>query len=177
MLPPLLLVCVACGAGSTATGRHVAVSTPDHVRAVSATSSAGQPVDASAFSPGACVAFSPTASARHLTVFLVAGHGGLDLGAVGGTESGRTIYEADETLAVELDTMAILRAAGFRVVVSRTRDTSVLRLGPGDVAGGVLTVGALMRMLWRETCAPTMPTPTCSSVSTSTLERRSTPAL
>jgi N-acetylmuramoyl-L-alanine amidase len=153
-LPALLLVCVACGAGSTATGRHVAVSTPDHVRAVSATSSAGQPVDVSAFSPGACVAFSPTASARHLTVFLDAGHGGLDLGAVGGTESGRTIYEADETLAVELDTMAILRAAGFRVVVSRTRDTSVLRLGPEDVAGGVLTVGGSHAdVVARDVCA------------------------
>ena len=45
------------------------------------------------------------------------------------------IYEADQTLPVVLDTTAILRRAGFRVVVSRTGPTSVLRLGPGDMSG------------------------------------------
>ena len=131
-LSAVLLVCVGCGAGTVTTrpARHFAATGADRVLAVRATSSAGQPVDPSAFSPGACVAFSPTASARHLTVFLDAGHGGRDPGAVGVTESGQTMYEADETLAVELDTMAILRAAGFGVVVSRTRDSSVLRLDP-----------------------------------------------
>jgi len=101
---------------------------------------AGTPVDPSQFSPGACVAFGPTAGRRHLTVFLDAGHGGLDPGAVGRTETGQTIYEADETLPVELDTMAILRREGFRVVVSRTRNSSVVRLVPGDVANHELTV-------------------------------------
>lgn len=70
------------------------------------------------------------------------------------TESGRTIYEADETLAVELDTMAILRAAGFGVVVSRTRDSSVLRLGCGDVSGQMLTIqGSHRDVLARDVCA------------------------
>jgi N-acetylmuramoyl-L-alanine amidase len=73
-------------------------------------------------------------------VFLDAGHGGIDPGAVGSTESGQTIEEADLTLPVELDAMALLRADGFRVVVSRTRSTTVLRLGPGDVSGGELTL-------------------------------------
>jgi N-acetylmuramoyl-L-alanine amidase len=124
------------------------------VSAVSPGSAAGQLVEPSAFSSGACVAFAPTASVRHLTVFLDAGHGGRDAGAVGSTESGRTIYEADETLAVELDTAAILRTAGFRVVVSRTSDTSVLRLGPDDVSGGVLTVeGSHEDVLARSACA------------------------
>ena len=100
------------------------------------------------------MAFAPTGAPRHLTVFLDAGHGGPDPGAVGTTESGRTIYEADLTLRVELDTTAILRAAGFRVVVSRTRDTSVLRLGPGDLSGRVFTVqGSHHDVLARDVCA------------------------
>jgi N-acetylmuramoyl-L-alanine amidase len=97
-------------------------------------------IDPSYFSPGACMAFAPTAGNRHLTVFLDAGHGGPDPGAVGRTEAGKVIYEADETLPVELDTMAILRREGFRVVVSRTRDSSVIRLAPGDLANHELTV-------------------------------------
>ena len=60
--------------------------------------------------------------------------------SVGTTESGSTIYEADETLPVELDTMALLRAQGFRVVVSRTGASTVVRPGPGDVSDGVFTV-------------------------------------
>jgi N-acetylmuramoyl-L-alanine amidase len=155
-LSAVLLACVGCGAGTVTTraARHFAATTADRVLAVRATSSAGQLVDPSAFSPGACVAFSPTASARHLTVFLDAGHGGRDPGAVGVTESGQTMYEADETLAVELDTMAILRAAGFGVVVSRTRDSSVLRLGSGDVSGQVLTIqGSHRDVLARDVCA------------------------
>jgi N-acetylmuramoyl-L-alanine amidase len=96
-------------------------------------------IDPAYFSPGACMAFPPTVGNRHLTVFLDAGHGGLDPGAVGVTESGRVIYEADQTLPVVLDTMTILRRAGFRVVVSRTGPTTVLRLRPGDVSGHLLT--------------------------------------
>jgi N-acetylmuramoyl-L-alanine amidase len=100
------------------------------------------------------VAFSPTGPARRETVFLDAGHGGRDPGAVGATESGRRIIEAAETLPVELDTMAILHSAGFRVVVSRTRDSSVLRLGRDDVSGAVLTVeGSHEDVLARAACA------------------------
>jgi N-acetylmuramoyl-L-alanine amidase len=54
------------------------------------------------------------------------------------TESGQTIYEADETLPIELDAASILHAAGFRVVVSRTGPTSVVKLGP---AGADALVG------------------------------------
>jgi N-acetylmuramoyl-L-alanine amidase len=66
-------------------------------------------------------------------------HGGIDPGAVGTTTSGQQIEEANLTLPVELDVMADLRRSGFSVVVSRTSATTVVRLGPGDVAGGVLT--------------------------------------
>jgi N-acetylmuramoyl-L-alanine amidase len=120
----------------------------------SSASGAGQPVDPSAFSPGACMAFAPTVGNRHLTVFLDAGHGGLDPGSVGTTESGTTIYEARETLPVELDTMAILRREGFRVVVSRTRDSSVVRLTSGDMANNALTVqGVHDDVAARDVCA------------------------
>jgi N-acetylmuramoyl-L-alanine amidase len=115
---------------------------------------AGTPIDPAYFSPGACVAFPPTSGNRDLTVFLDAGHGGLDPGAVGVTQSGQVIYEADETLPVVLDTTTILRQAGFRVVVSRTGPTTVLRLGPADVSGNLLTdVGVHDDVAARDVCA------------------------
>jgi N-acetylmuramoyl-L-alanine amidase len=124
------------------------------VAAGSSASGSGQPLDPSSFSSGACVAFAPTAGNRHRTVFLDAGHGGLDPGSVGTTKAGTTIYEADETLPVELDTMAILRREGFRVVVSRTRDSSVVRLSPGDVANNALTTrGVHDDVAARDVCA------------------------
>ena len=101
---------------------------------------AGRVLDARYFEPGACVEYPPVSGDRHRTVFLDAGHGGFDPGGVGETQSGQTIYEADETLPVELDTMKLLRATGFTVVVSRTEDETVIRPQPGDVSGGLFTV-------------------------------------
>jgi N-acetylmuramoyl-L-alanine amidase len=115
---------------------------------------AGTAIDTAYFSQGACVEFPPTKGNRNLTVFLDAGHGGLDPGAVGSTQTGQVIHEADETLPVVLDTMTILRHAGFRVVVSRTGPTSVLRLGPGDVSGGALSnKGVHDDVVARDVCA------------------------
>lgn len=102
-------------------------------------SDAATPVDSAVFVPSACMSYPPTKGDRHLTVFLDAGHGGLDPGSVGTTQSGKTIYEADLTLPVELNAMALLRAKGFTVVVSRTKNTSVARLKPDDVDGKLLT--------------------------------------
>ncbi len=152
-VPALVLICVACGAETHVT-RRVPTPLSHRIPALAAASTLSQPIDPSVFNPGACVAFSPTAAARHLTVFLDAGHGGRDQGAVGSTESGRPINEASVALSVELRTMAILRAAGFRVVVSRTRNTSVRRLRPGDLSGGVLSVrGSHQDVLARDVCA------------------------
>ena len=106
----------------------------------SAPTSSGEPLDAAMFAAGSCQAFAPTSGDRHETVFLDAGHGGIDPGGVGTTQSGTTIEEATETLPVELEVRQLLRAVGYRVVVSRTTDTTVLRLGPADTSGGLLSL-------------------------------------
>lgn len=121
---------------------------------VAARSIGGTAIDPSAFSPGACRSFPPTSGDRHRTVFLDAGHGGVDPGGVGTTESGRTVEEAAVNLPVEMDTMAILRRDGFRVVVSRTQQSSVARLGPDDISGGRLTLtGVHDDVAARDVCA------------------------
>jgi N-acetylmuramoyl-L-alanine amidase len=116
--------------------------------------STGTSLDRSYFAPGACVRFPPLAGNRHLTVFLDAGHGGIDPGAIGETESGASIDEAVLTLPMELDTMALLRADGFTVVVSRTRATTVVRLNSVNESDGVLTLqGAHNDVEARDICA------------------------
>jgi N-acetylmuramoyl-L-alanine amidase len=117
---------------------------------------AGQPfpLDRALFAAGSCVSFPPTAGNLGRTVFLDAGHGEPDPGAIGVTRSGRTIEEARQTLPVVLDTTALLRAAGYRVVDSRTRDSSVVRLRPGDVANGIFTPrGRHRNLVARDVCA------------------------
>ena len=115
---------------------------------------AGVALDPSDFAPGACVAYAPTSVDRHTTVFLDAGHGGLDPGAVGTTSAGTTVDEGTETLPVELDTAALLRARGYRVVVSRTEDSTVVRLTPPELSGGVLSLqGAHDDVVARDRCA------------------------
>jgi N-acetylmuramoyl-L-alanine amidase len=132
----LALLCTGCGSS----GRHrSAARGTQRIAESQRTETTPRSIDPSTFVPGSCVLFPPTAGERGLTVFLDAGHGGIDPGAVGSTQSGQTISEAPLTLAVELDTMRILRHEGFSVVVSRTRDTTVTRLGRGDISGGILT--------------------------------------
>ncbi len=111
-------------------------------------------IDTGYFAPGACVLFSPTRGNRHIVVSLDAGHGGVDPGGTGTTESGQPISEGTLTLPVELDTMALLRARGFTVVVSRTADTTVLALHPDDISEGALTLlGSHDDVVARDVCA------------------------
>ncbi len=145
-------------------------------RSGAAPSDGGQAVDPSAFAPGACVAFDPTSGNRHETVFLDAGHGGLDPGGVGVTEAGTSINEATETLPVELDVLALLRAKGFRTVVSRTADTTVVKLSPADVTQGTLTlVGAHDDVVARDQCADASGARSSSASTTTRAPRPTTP--
>ena len=117
-------------------------------------SSDGTPLDPAAFSTGACMAFAPTNGDNDKTVFLDGGHGGIDPGGVGTTGSGQTIHESDVNLAIELDTMSLLRARGYRVVVSRTQDSTVVRLTPTDMSDGVLSLqGSHDDVVARDVCA------------------------
>jgi N-acetylmuramoyl-L-alanine amidase len=127
---------------------------PAKIRHSHVTLPMSQALDPAMFSPGACVAFEPTSGDRHETVFLDAGHGGIDPGATGVTENGANIDEAQVNLSIELDVMALLRAQGYRVVVSRTEQTNVVRLTPGDVSDNELTVqGAHADVVARDECA------------------------
>jgi N-acetylmuramoyl-L-alanine amidase len=115
---------------------------------------AAQAIDPALFSPGSCMAYRPARGLRRQTVFLDAGHGGIDPGAVGSTSSGAAISESTINLAIELDTMALLRGDGYRVVVSRTQNTTVTRLTAADTSGGQLTAqGAFNDVTARDICA------------------------
>ncbi len=145
---------LACVIASLWLGCPVRAAGAGASRTASGKAGSGHAVEPSYFEPGACQLFGPTSGDRHETVFIDAGHGGLDPGAVGVTDAGKTIYEADDTLPVELDAMAQLRVKGFGVVVSRTRASTVVRPQPGDVSGGLFTVqGEHRDVAARDVCA------------------------
>jgi N-acetylmuramoyl-L-alanine amidase len=64
----------------------------------------------------------PTASTAGDIVFIDPGHGGVDNGATGTTIDGETVYEKTIALALAQRTATKLRAAGYKVVLSRTTD-------------------------------------------------------
>jgi N-acetylmuramoyl-L-alanine amidase len=102
---------------------------------------------------GACVSFGPTSSAANRTVFLDPGHGGLDPGVVG-VARGKQVLEKDVTLAVATRLATLLRADGYRVVMSRTGDSSVTSLSAADSVAGALTASAEHRdLVMRTLCA------------------------
>ena len=106
------------------------------------------------FARDACLAFPPTGPANGATVFLDAGHGGVDPGTGGRTSRHRKVTEAAATLAVVKAATASLRAAGYRVVVSRWIDTTVGVPQKGDLQFGNFTPeGARHDVLARVACA------------------------
>lgn len=114
----------------------------------------GAELDPSRFAQGACVEFAPAGRDNHHTVFIDAGHGGIDPGGRGTTDTGQTIYEAGENLTIELQAMNVLRTDGFRVVVSRTSNTNVIRPTAADLTSGALSVtGARADVAARDACA------------------------
>jgi N-acetylmuramoyl-L-alanine amidase len=102
---------------------------------------------------GACLSLVPTHMHPLATVFIDAGHGGLDPGVVGST-GGKQVLEKDAALAVATRLSADLRSDGYRVVMSRTLDSSVTRLGSSDSVYGAMTDDAVHRdLLSRIACA------------------------
>jgi N-acetylmuramoyl-L-alanine amidase len=91
-----------------------------------------------AYAAGACQAQAPTGRSRNQTVFLDPGHGGPDPGVPG--PEGTDVSESVAALAVATQLAKQLRADGYRVVLSRTGDTSVMRFAPGDLANGAYSV-------------------------------------
>ena len=103
---------------------------------------------------GACMSFAPTHGRLDKTVFVDAGHGGLDPGVVGTSASGRTVQEKDATLAVATRLMAALRNDGYVVVMARTQDTTVIKLAATDSNYGAITSSGVHRDLAaRAACA------------------------
>jgi N-acetylmuramoyl-L-alanine amidase len=102
---------------------------------------------------GACMSLAPTHAGSGQTVFIDPGHGGLDPGVVGGT-SAHPVLEKDVALAVASRLSDLLRSAGFRVVMARTQDTTVIKLSSSDSVYGSLTASAEHRDLAaRAACA------------------------
>jgi len=102
---------------------------------------------------GACVSLAPTRAGKGQTVFIDPGHGGMDPGVVGGT-SGHWVLEKDATLAVGLRLSTLLRADGYRVVMARTQDSTVVKMAPVDSVMGSLTASAAHRdLVTRAACA------------------------
>ena len=91
---------------------------------------------------GACLSYAPTQGKQDRTIFLDPGHGGLDPGVVGATPDGQQVLEKDATLAVATRLTALLRVAGYRVVMARTEDSTVLKLSPTDSVQGSMNASA-----------------------------------
>lgn len=92
------------------------------------------PVGIPGLEGGACIAFAPSGPDLHRTVFVDPGHGGPDPGAVSGGAK-----EKDLTLAVALELREQLTRAGYRVVLARAADTSVVHLLEAQVQSGAIT--------------------------------------
>jgi N-acetylmuramoyl-L-alanine amidase len=87
-----------------------------------------------ALASGACQQLAPTGHARGQTVFIDAGHGGPDPGVIGSTPAGAAVKESAAALAVAKAMAGRLRGDGYRVVLSRSADTSVRAFADGGMS-------------------------------------------
>ena len=102
---------------------------------------------------GACMSFQPKADGSGKTVFIDPGHGGLDPGVVGMVGQ-QQVLEKDVARAVGVRLASLLQGDSNRIVMSRTQDTSVTRLAPGDSVTGAMTASAVHRdLVTRAACA------------------------
>src|SRR5438309_9845298 len=102
---------------------------------------------------GACMSLAPTARGAGKPVFIDPGDGGLDPGVVG-VAGGRQVLEKGVTLAVATRLTSLLRADGYRVVLSRTADSSVAKLSTSDSVAGAMTGSAVHHdLVARTLCA------------------------
>ena len=115
-------------------------ATPSPALRRTVTSSKGHAVDTALFTTGSCVTFSPTFGNRHKTVFLDAGHGGLDPGGVGVTDAGQRSTRQTKRCPWNWTRRPCCEPDGFQVVDSRTRNSTVARIEAGDTSGGIFTV-------------------------------------
>jgi N-acetylmuramoyl-L-alanine amidase len=110
----------------------------------------GEPIR---FERDACLGFAPTVHPNGVTVALDPGHGGVDPGATA-VVAGRRLSEKQVTLAVGKRALSSLRGAGYRVVMSRVRDSTVASHGVADLHEGILTPDAAQREIEaRNLCA------------------------
>jgi N-acetylmuramoyl-L-alanine amidase len=133
-LVPCVLFAVAIdracsGAPAAVAATHVVTTAAPHAAAPSPST---QPPPA--YAAGACQAQAPTGRSRNRTVFVDPGHGGPDPGVLG--PQGSNLKESQVALAVALQLAKKLRADGYRIVMSRTSDTSVMRFATGDIVNG-----------------------------------------
>ena len=137
----LLLVSLAIGGvvlwkqAHAANAAMPAIAAVINVPAPSLAAVLGRPatvVSAAGLRSDACRRMPATGHDRQLTVFVDAGHGGVDPGALGETTSGEIVREKDITLAVALNLLPRLQNDGFAVLMSRTADNTVAQLADGD---------------------------------------------
>jgi N-acetylmuramoyl-L-alanine amidase len=148
-----LLVSLAFGAVRLFASTGVMVATAVKLDASPAPATVANHVLLPNLESGACMSLAPTHPGSGQTVFIDPGHGGLDPGVVGGT-SAHQVLEKDVALAVASRLSDLLRSAGFRVVMARTQDTTVIKLSSSDSVYGSLTASAEHRDLaTRAACA------------------------
>ncbi len=146
-----LLVVLAFGVIRLVDSTGVVVATAGKLNPSPGPSSVANHVLLPDLESGACMSLAPVREGSGQTVFIDAGHGGLDPGVVAG---GGKALEKDATLGVATRLSDLLRAVGYRVVMARTQDTTVIKLSASDSVYGSLSASAEHRDLAaRAACA------------------------